>query len=274
MKLQGKTSLITGSGRGIGKNIAKRLSEEGSTVILTSRSTDQIDDVLNQIHDMGGQGIAIKCDITKFEQVKNMIDSAISKYSRIDILVNNVGIINPIGPFTDINPKEWKSCFETNFFGAYNVLKLVLPSMISNNYGKIINLSGGGAFNPFPNFSSYASSKAAIIRLTETLAKELESHNITINAISPGMTKTRMTEDILKSGETVGPEFEKAKKVMINGGADMTKILNLVLFLTSYESDGLSGKTIAAQWDDLEYIKSHISEIQNSDKFTMRRIVE
>ena len=128
------------------------------------------------------------------------------------------------------------------------------------------------ALKPFPNFSSYSSSKAAIIRFTETVAKELENYNIDINAIAPGAMKTKMTFDVLKADDLAGEELHNAEKVIESGGSNMKKVTDLALFLASDQSNGLSGKTISAQWDDLEFIKNNISSIQNSNKFTMRRI--
>ncbi|MDE2589391.1 MAG: SDR family oxidoreductase, partial [Patescibacteria group bacterium] len=148
-----------------------------------------------------------------------------------------------------------------------------LPYMISRNYGKIINMSGGGAFNPRPNFSAYAVSKAAIVRLTEQVADETKNHNISVNAIAPGMIKTEMMDEVVRSGELAGNELEIAKKIIREGGSDINKVTDLAVFLASKKSDGLTGRTISAQWDDLQYIENNIKDIMKSDKFKMKRIV-
>lgn len=123
--------------------------------------------------------------------------------------------------------------------------------MISNNSGKIINMSGGGAFNPRENFSAYAVSKAAIVRLTEQVAEEVKNYNISVNAISPGVIRTEMTNEIFNSGRLAGKELDLAKNILEQGGSDIRKVTDLAVFLASSESDGLSGRTISAQWDDL-----------------------
>jgi len=273
MKLNNKVSLITGAGRGIGKLISKKLASEGSDVILVSRTPHEIESVLSEIKNNNGNGITFSCDISNFSEVQKMTEKILDHFPKIDILVNNAGKIDPIGPLIDQDPILWKSCIENNLFGTFNVIRSILPSMIEKNYGKIVNMSGGGAFSPFPNFSSYAVSKSAIIRLTETLAMELSNFNITVNAISPGMIKTKITENILNAGPNAGIEFDKAKKTMVSGGSNIEKIFDTLLFLTTNESSNLSGKTIASQWDDLNYIKNNVESIQNSDKFTMRRII-
>tara|TARA_B110000196_G_scaffold286057_1_gene269514 strand:+ start:723 stop:1544 length:822 start_codon:yes stop_codon:yes gene_type:complete len=273
MKLKNKISLITGAGRGIGELISKKLASEGSEVILVSRTQNEIKSVLNEIKKNNGNGSAFTCDISNISEVKNLVVKIFDNYSQIDILINNAGIIEPIGPLVKQDPILWKTCVENNLFGTFNMIHSVLPFMIKKNYGKIVNISGGGAFSPFPNFSSYATSKAAIIRLTETLAMEISNSNITVNAISPGMIKTNMTKKVVDTGLDAGNEFEKAKKTLISGSSNIEKILDALLFLTTDESSKLSGKTIAAQWDNLDDIKNNISSIQNSDKLTMRRIV-
>lgn len=273
MKLQEKVSIVTGSGRGIGKSIALKFAEEGAKVVLISRTKDEIEQTLNEIEKNGGQGFSFQLDVSHFNEVENLIYKVLNDYGKIDILVNNAGIITPIKPIHKVDVKEWENNIQINLFGTFYFMKLVIPNMISNNYGKIINLSGGGAFNSMPNFTAYSVSKAAIIRLTETVAAELGTKNISVNAIAPGPIKTKITYDIFESGIMAGIEQNRAKKLIDDGGFDISKVCDLALFLASNESDGLSGKTISAKWDNLDYIKQNISLIQKSDKFTMKRTI-
>lgn len=270
--MKDKISIITGSGRGIGKEIAKSFASQGATVVLTSRSKTEIDSTLKEIQKNGGKGVSIPTDICKYSDVENLISKVIEKYSKIDILVNNAGIIEPIGPINKITIKDWEENIRINLLGTFYCIKTTLPHMIKNHYGKIINISGGGAFNPRPNFSAYAVSKAGVIRLTEQVAEEMKNNNISVNAISPGMIKTKMTNEIFKSGDMAGNELSDAKNVINNGGQSLENVTKLALFLASEESNGLTGKTISAQWDNLEDIKKNISSIQNSEKYTMKRI--
>jgi len=273
MSLRDKVSIITGSGRGIGKAIAKRFAENGSIVILTARSKNEIDETLNEIKKNGGQGIAIQADVSKHVDVKKLVTKVVENYSKIDILVNNAGIIKPIKPIHEVGVGEWEDNLRINLFGTFYCIHTILPYMISGNYGKIINLSGGGAFKPMPNFSAYGASKAAIIRLTETIASEVKNYNISVNAIAPGAIQTRITSDIVESGDMAGIEYSRAKEVLEKGGTDIGKVTELALFLASDESNGLNGKTISALWDDLNYIRKNILTIQKSDKYTMKRMI-
>lgn len=272
MKLKDKVAIITGASRGIGKNIAKKIAKEGAEVVLVSRSKKELERTLEEIKQEGGKGILIPTDISKKQDVSNLLKQVIENYSKVDILVNSTAIITPIGPLNKINIEEWENTIKNNLFGTLYCIKQTMSHMIERNYGKIVNLSGGGAFKPFPNFSAYAVSKAAIIRLTETVAEELRDYNITINAISPGAIKTQMTSIVLENKSEAGEEYYNAKKVFDTGGASLKKVEDLALFLVSDESKGLSGKTISAVWDDLDYIKNNISKVQQSDRFTLRRI--
>jgi 3-oxoacyl-[acyl-carrier protein] reductase len=271
MLLKDKISIITGSGRGIGKAISKQFSREGSFVVLAARSSDEMDETLKEIEKSCGRGISIKTDISKIDDVTRLVDKVIKEYSKIDILVNNAGVIKPIGPIHMIKSQEWEDHIKTNLFGTFYCIRAVLPFMILQNYGKIINMSGGGAFNAMPNFSAYGASKAAIVRITEIVAAEVKNYNISVNAIAPGAIKTRITTDILESGDMAGIESERAREVIEKGGSSIDKVTQLASFLASPESDGLSGKTISAKWDDLDFIKKNITTIQKSDKYTMKR---
>jgi 3-oxoacyl-[acyl-carrier protein] reductase len=273
VKLHGKISIITGSGRGIGKAIAKRFASEGSSLVLASRSEKELNATLKEIISTGGIAIAVPTDISVLSDVKRLVNKTIEKFSRIDVLVNNAAVLTPIGGIQKIATTKWEDTLKVNLFGTFYCIKETVPHMVSQKSGKIINLSGGGAFKPLPNFSAYSTSKAAIVRLTETLAEELKEYNIQVNAIAPGSIKTKMTKDVLENRELAGKEYQIAKEVLATGGADLGKVGELATFLASDESDGLTGRTISAQWDDLNYIRKNIDEILESDKYTMKRIV-
>lgn len=271
--LKNKVSIITGAGSGIGQAIAVKFATVGSYVVLAGRTKTKLEDTLNIIHNKGGTGLVIPTDISDIQSIENLVKNTIHEYSKIDVLVNCAGVTNPIGPVEKISIREWENNIRTNLFGTLYLIKNVIPFMIINRGGKIINLSGGGAFNPRPNFSAYAVSKSAIVRLSETLSLELEKYNIYVNSISPGAIKTEMTYEIFNNDDSGFKEKQDAKRVIDSGGADITKVENLSLFLASEESNGLSGKTLSAQWDDLNYIKNNIKSVQSSDKYTMKRVV-
>lgn len=273
MKIKNKISIITGGSRGIGKAIAKKFAEEGAIVVLAARSKTELENALVEIKEFSKESMAISVDISNKRDVKRLVDNIITRFSKIDILVNNAAILSPIGPIEKIDTIEWENTIKINLFGTFYCMKETIPHMIAQRQGKILNLSGGGAFNPFPNFSAYSTSKSAIVRLTETVAEELKQYDIQVNAISPGAIKTQMTNYVIQNKDLAGNEYLKAKEVMEEGGSSLEKVKDLALFLVSDESNGLTGRTISAQWDDLEFIRKNIDSILKSDKFTMKRIV-
>jgi NAD(P)-dependent dehydrogenase (short-subunit alcohol dehydrogenase family) len=276
MLLKNKIAIITGAGGGIGSTIAKTFAKEGCGVILVDCLKSSLDRVSKELEKYNCEFLAITADACNKKEVDNAADVALKKFSKIDILVNTAGIQGPIGPFVNNNINKWIETINVNLNGTVLFIKAVLPTMMKQGWGKIINFSGGGAFNPRPNFSAYATSKAAVVRLTETLAEELKEYNIQANAISPGAVNTKMLEEVLETGpETAGAEFyEKAKKQKEEGGDSPQLAADLVLFLSSEKSYNLSGKTISAKWDNWrDWNKEEISKIMSSDLYTLRRII-
>ena len=165
---------------------------------------------------------------------------------------------------------------EININGSVLMSRVVLPYFKERRYGKIIQLSGGGATNPLPRISAYAVSKAAIVRFAETLAEEVRGLGIDVNAIAPGALNTGMLDEILAAGpEKVGAEFyEKSLKQKESGGAPLSRGAELAVFLASAESDGVTAKLISAIWDDWERWGESIEVLNSSDVYTLRRITE
>jgi NAD(P)-dependent dehydrogenase (short-subunit alcohol dehydrogenase family) len=274
MKLKGKVTIVTGAGRGIGKAIALAFAEEGADVIVVSRNLSEVEETAAQIKALGRRALALRADVSKKEEVACTVDSAIKEFGGIDILVNNAGIQGPIGPMVGNDIERWVETINVNLIGTFLCTKAVLPFMIERRQGKIINLSGGGATSPRPYFSAYASSKAAVVRLTETLAEELKPYNIQVNAIAPGAVNTRLLDEVLEAGEVVGKqELTKAIKQKQEGGVPPEKVAELAVFLASSKSDGLSGRLISLLWDSWREIPKHLSDIMSSDIYTMRRII-
>ena len=279
MKLKDKSAIITGATMGFGKEAARRFLIEGASIVICSRNLNDLENTkkeLNQYIKADNQKILIiKCDISNEFEVENLVNLTIKELGKIDILVNNAGIYGPKGSIEDIDWSEWKKAIEINLFGPMFLSSLVIPHMKKNNNGKIINLSGGGATNPMPKISAYAASKAAIVRMTETLAGECAGFNIDINSIAPGALNTRLLKEILESGpEKVGNHFyEKALKQKEEGGAPLDKGVSLCVFLASSESDGITGKLISAIWDPWENLQKYKDILNKSDIYTLRRII-
>jgi 3-oxoacyl-[acyl-carrier protein] reductase len=198
----------------------------------------------------------------------------VAEFGRADILVNSAAVQPPIGPFWENDPGEWLRTILINLGGVFLCCRAVVPVMIRQGKGKIIILSGGGAASPRPYFSAYAASKAAVARLTETLAEELKPFNIQVNAVSPGAAYTRMTEEVLAAGSAAGEVALAQARRVKEEGLRPDAAADLCVFLASEESNGLTGRLISAVWDDWRSLPRRLDLVMNSDLYTLRRVVE
>ena len=275
MKLAGKAAIITGAGRGIGKAIALAFAHEGADVLVASRTLSEVAETAEEARALGRHALPLKVDVSNRDEVERMVAQALEEFGKVDILVNSAGIYGAIGPLVDNDPEKWVQTVRINLFGSFFCARAVLPVMIRQRRGKIINLSGGGATSPLPNFSAYASSKAAIVRLTETLAEEIKGFNIQVNAIAPGGVNTRLTDEILAAGAAAGEEMlARTHQQKETGGVPPERAAALAVFFASDESNGLTGRLISAVWDDWESMNGRIDQIMGSDLYTLRRVVE
>ena len=269
MRLEGRVALITGGGRGIGKAIGLAYAKEGARPAMAARTIDELRASAQEVEALGAETLIIPTDVTDQGQVDEMVRSTLERYSRIDILVNNAGIAGPVGPVQDNDASHWIHTIQVNLIGVYLCCRAVLPSMISRNRGKIINMSGVGG----PGATAYAASKAALIDLTEKLSGELTDTNIQVNAISPGSINTRMWEDLRDGALAVDDTrlVELSQRILSGGGASLERAVELAVFLAGDTSGDLSGRLIRAT-DDFSNMPAVISEIMESDAYTMRRV--
>lgn len=213
----------------------------------------------------------MKTDVSKPENVNQLIEQTLFYYNNIDILVNAAAIQSPIGLFAETDLNDIVRNIEVNFLGTLLCCKYVLPLMIENKYGKIINFSGGGSLFPRENFSIYGASKTAIIRFSETLAKEVEKYRINVNIIAPGSVDTHMVDEILSIGEKAGEKaINEAKRVRKTGGTGIKPVQELAVFLASPDSRSINGRLISAPWDDWRSLDSE--KLRDSSLYTLRRI--
>ena len=278
-KLVGKVALITGASQGLGYQIAKRFANEGANLIICSRSKNEIKDVVSEFSQNFGndqQIYGFDCDVSVQVEVDRLFQLIEKKFGNLDVLVNNAGIYGPLGPIEDNEWSKWVKAIEVNLIGSAYVMRKSIELMKKQNRGKIIQLSGGGATQPHPNASSYAASKAAVVRLAETLALEVAFFGIEINSIAPGAMNTRLFEQVIEAGaDLVGKEFyEKTLKQKKSGGSGFDNATSLAVFLACGDSDGVSGKLISAIWDDWEHFPKSIEALNSSDIYTIRRITE
>jgi 3-oxoacyl-[acyl-carrier protein] reductase len=278
MKLSGRNAVITGASRGFGFTVARKYVEEGASVVICGRDSHQLDNALKLLKkDSSNKQVILgfPLDVSDEGNATTLINESLDHLGTIDILVNNAGVYGPKGLIEHVDSNEWIQAIHTNLISVFFMCKGVLPHMKKNNYGKIINLSGGGATAPLPRISAYAASKAAVVRLTETLSEECRDYLIDINAIAPGALNTRLLEEILESGpDAVGKSFyEKAQKQKAEGGTPLELGADLCVYLGSGVSDGISGKLISAVWDPWQNLEQYRDELKNSDIYTLRRIV-
>ncbi len=272
VSLKDKVAIITGSGRGLGRAIAIALAKEGAKLVLMSRTGRELKSVAKETGLPGSRIATFTGSISNEKDVRGMVDLAVSKFGAVDILINNAGVIGPIGATEKIDIREWINNINTNIIGTFMCTRMVLPILMKKKHGKIINTAGSGE-KPLPNFSAYASSKSAIIRFTETLAEELKPYNIDVNAIAPGSINTKMTEEIFTQTKRIKDKSaEKYEKVLKTGGTPLELPASLAVFLSSSASDGITGKLISAMHDDWKDFEGRKDELATTEIYTMRRI--
>jgi 3-oxoacyl-[acyl-carrier protein] reductase len=212
--------------------------------------------------------------MTRPEQVEGAIGRVLQAWGGVDVLVNNAGVLGPVGLTHEVDADEWVGALQANVIGGFLCSRLVLPGMLARERGKIINLSGGGAVSPRPRFSAYSASKAAVVRFTETLAVEVSGRGIDVNAIAPGAVNTAMLDLVLAAGDAAGPAaLAEAKRQAETGGVDPERPAALAVYLASARSDGLTGRLLSAVWDPWRNFEKHKAELAASDIYTLRRIV-
>jgi NAD(P)-dependent dehydrogenase (short-subunit alcohol dehydrogenase family) len=278
MSLRGRSAIITGANQGLGFAIARRFVEAGANVLLAARGAErlrQAEDELKQHARPGQLVVAQTGDVSRPEDCQAIVSKAVETLPGLMILVNNAGVYGPIGRIEDNNWEEWVQAVQINLFGTVLMCRAILPHLREQGYGKIINLSGGGATAPLPRFSSYAASKAAVVRFTETLAEEVRDCHIDVNAIAPGPLNTRLLDQVLEAGpEQAGQTFyERSLKQREEGGSPLDKGAALAAFLASEASDGITGRLLSAVWDNWNELPARQQHLAKSDIYTLRRIV-
>ena len=275
--LAGKKAIITGANQGLGFEIAKKYVQAGADVMLCARSATLLDAARAELEVMATPGqkiVANVADVASEADVQALVANTLKALGGCHILVNNAGVYGPKGEIESLDWAEWVKTIEINVYGSILMCRALLPHFKAQRYGKVIQLSGGGATNPLPRISAYAVSKAAIVRFAETLAEEVRGIGIDVNAIAPGALNTRMLDEVLQAGpEKVGQAFyDRSLQQKESGGAPLDKGANLALFLASAASDGITAKLISAVWDDWEHWPDHLDELSSSDAYTLRRI--
>ena len=237
--LKGKCAVITGASRGIGKCIATKFAKEGANVVINYRNNEEEAlKVKQELEDLGSQVLVVKADVSELEQAENLIKEAKKEFGRVDILVNNAGITKD-NLIIRMKEEDFDSVIKTNLKGAFNCLKAVTPIMLKQKYGKIVNMASVVGVVGNPGQVNYYASKAGLIGMTKSLAKEVGSRNITVNAIAPGFIDTDMTK-ILSDDQ----KKKILSQIPLNKFGNVEDIANVALFLGSENSNYITGQVI------------------------------
>jgi NAD(P)-dependent dehydrogenase (short-subunit alcohol dehydrogenase family) len=277
-KLKGLNALITGGSQGLGRRIAEHYLREGANLVLCARDEAVLAATVAELSQEAASGQKVlgqRCDVSSEPEVNDLVAFALQELGSLQVLVNNAGIYGPMGPTESVDWKEWTRAIEINLYGVLLPARAIIPHFKAAGRGKMVILSGGGATNPIPNISAYAASKAAVVRLMETLAEELKEHHVDVNAIAPGALKTRFVEQVLEAGpDAVGAAFyAKNKKWSEEGAVSLDLGAGLAVYLACAESDGITGRLISAQWDPWKTLHEHKAKLAASDIYCLRRIV-
>lgn len=266
--LSNQVAVVTGGGRGLGRAYALVLAAAGAKVAVIARSKVQVDETVSIIQGTGGRALAIPADVADPLAVEWAMKSIEEQLGAIDLLVNNAGIAGPAGPFWQSDPDEWWHTLEVNFRGALLCTRYVLPAMLDNARGKLVNISSDAGGFGIPYISAYGLSKTALIRFTETLAIETAGSGVSVFAISPGTVKTNFIEEILTSESLKWMPWLVG---LFEDGRDASPAASarLLLRLASGKYDALSGLFITIE-DDLDELLKSVAQIDADSLYSLR----
>jgi len=264
--------MICGASSGIGARLARALADDGHHLFICARRADR----LAAVKDGSNTIDTFACDVSDRRQVEELAAAVAARTDAIDVLINCAGGFGEIAPITQADSARWWETLEVNLKGTYLAIQCMLPLLAKGREPRVINFAGGGAFSPFPNYSAYACSKTAIVRLTECIAAELAPQNIRVNAIAPGFVPTDMHQATLKAGEERAGrlQFQRTKAILSQPGPTMENVVNCVKVLMSPSMDELTGKTLSSNFDPWQTrtFREFLPDIVRSDLYTLRRV--
>jgi 3-oxoacyl-[acyl-carrier protein] reductase len=198
--LEGKTVIVTGASRGLGETTARHLAASGANVVLAARSSGEIESIASDIRSSGGRALACPCDVADYADVTRLVQGAEEAFGAVDVLINNAGVIEPIGFLEDTDPTEWGKAFDINVKGVYHGMRAVMPAMVARGSGTIITIGSGAAHHPLDGWSAYCATKAAALMLTTAAHQESGGKGLVHINLSPGIIATDMQRRIRESG--------------------------------------------------------------------------
>lgn len=270
--LRGQVAIVTGGGRGFGRSFAEGLASAGAAVAVAARTEEQIGETARRIEAAGGRGLAVAADVADRRAVERMVAVVQERLGPIDLLVNNAGVDDAVGPIWEVDPDRWQRELEVNLHGPFLCTHAVLPGMIERGRGRVVNVASRGGTVARPFRSAYACSKAALIRLTECLAAETRqvAPGVCAFAIHPGIVLTPMNEGHLRNPDVARWIPEARGWVEAMRGKSPEPAVRLLLFLASGRADALSGRFLDAEADDIEDLARRAAEIAQADRRVLR----
>jgi len=274
VSLEGHVIVITGGSMGIGYACALEAKRCGADVAIAARGTDELEAAAIRLRDGGaGRVVAVATDVTDPTAVRALFDAA-EEIGSLTGVVHAAGVYGPIGSVPQTDPVAWLDAVRVNLFGTYVVAREACARLIrAGTGGSIVLLAGGGAAGPFPNYTAYAVSKAGVVRLAETLAMEMADHRVRVNAIAPGFVATRLHQETIAAGPEFAGNFYAETRERLEKSVPVEVAARAAAFLLSATSASITGRFVAAPYDDWERWPEHSEEIAPSDLFTLRRIV-
>ncbi len=268
-KLDGTVCLVTGAGRGIGREIARHLAKAGAAVAVVARTGSEIAETESLIREEGGTAVALPVDLVDRHAVERAVALIAEKLGPVDLLVNNHGSFRAFGPIWECDPDVWWQDVEINLRGSFHTSRSLAPAMLERGKGRIVNLVGGGTGNSFPNGSGYASSKAAIMRFTECLNDTTREDGVLAFAVDPGLVRTSMTEMQLLSDD--GKKHLPAIQQLFADGVDVppSRAAGLIVDIASGRFDALSGRLLRGA-DDRDLLEKEMKEVVAIDGRALR----
>jgi len=243
MQLKDKVAIVTGARRGMGRTHVLALAKEGAKVVVSDISLEGCEKVVDEVKNLGGQAIAVKCDVTKKQEIEKMVKETLDKFGKIDILVNNAGIAE-FKAFLEMTEEEWDKTLDINLKGYFLCAQACAKEMAKQKSGAIVNIASvamGQVGIGFPNIAHYCASKGGIVGMTEALAVELAPYNIRVNAVAPGLIETSMIDTVKEDPK--GMEAMLARVPMHRVGKP-EEVSELVLFLASDKSSYMTGSVV------------------------------
>lgn len=232
-------ALVTGASRGLGEGVAHALARQCKTVALIARDRHSLARVVSEIDAAGGQAVPVPCEVADFAAVEHAVSEMRNRFGRLDILINNAGVIEPISHIATSDPAFWARNITVNLIGAYNVVRAALPIMLAQGGGTVVNISSGAAYQPLEGWSAYCSSKAGLAMLTRSIALETVGKGIRVFGFSPGTIDTAMQAKIRASG------VNSVSKIPRSNLAPVEHAVRGVLFLCDSSADDLIGQDVS-----------------------------